>query len=172
MLPAPTIEPVDFDAAATEAVLRACLAESAELHWRVAGACMQPRLPDGAGLVLAAAHRRPPRFGDVVLVRQAAGLRLHRLVWPLVRVRAGGACGRVRTMADRARALDPAATPRDVLAVVTRVQRDHRWRNVRAPWTSARLLLRALSTSLTTRLLAASARAGASLPWRGHRRPA
>ncbi len=54
-------------------------------------------------------------MGDVVLVRQAAGLRLHRLIWgpPLAsRFRSW------RSQADRAALWDPRFAPGDVLGTV------------------------------------------------------
>ncbi len=148
------LETVDFDAPTTEAVLRACLLADEQLRWRVRGVCMQPRLREGAEIVLVSVSRRPARWGDVVLVRQAAGLRLHRLVWPLwpTRARLGAASRRLRTMADRARAVDPALGDQDLLAVVVQVEHDAGGQAARARWLSARLLLRALMTGLATRI--------------------
>jgi hypothetical protein len=166
MLPAADLPTVAFDAAATEAVLRACLAEFRELRWRVTGTCMQPRLPDGAGLVLMPPTRRGPRFGDVVLVRQDAGLLLHRLVWPPWPVRAARGAARMRTMADRARALDPVLARHDVLAVVQEVQGDPSGRPIRAPWLAVRLLARALRTCMATRLGVLRAAGRDSGAWR------
>jgi hypothetical protein len=79
----------------------------------VTGDCMEPRLPEGAAVRLVARAERPPRLGDVVLVRHPSGLRLHRLVWgpPLAR-------RRWRTKGDRSLLWDPAVGPEDVLATV------------------------------------------------------
>jgi|SRR6185503_12011471 len=96
-----------------EAALLDCLTHFPQVQLRVTGACMEPRLPEGAIVRLEAAGRVPPRWGDVVLVRQAAGLRLHRLVWcpPL------GAAW--RTQADRSPTCDPRLDHTEVLAVAT-----------------------------------------------------
>lgn len=130
----------------TEAVLRACLADAAFEHVRltVRGACMDPHAADGARVHLVAAGRRAPRFGDVVLARTPAGLRLHRLVWPPWPARSR----RVRTMADRATCLDPGLPVGDLLAVAVTVEGDTRTSASRRRATALRLLLRALVTRL------------------------
>ena len=135
----------------TETVLRACLAEAAFEHVRltVRGACMAPHAVDGARVRLVAAGRRAPRFGDVVLARTPAGLRLHRLVWPPWPARAR----RLRTMADRAICLDPGLPAGDVLAVALAVERDGRMAPPRRRATALRSLLRALATKLRHDLL-------------------
>jgi hypothetical protein len=67
--------------ALAESVLRDCLDAFAHVRFAVRGDCMEPALPAGATVLVASTSRRQPRFGDVVLVRQNEGLRLHRLVW-------------------------------------------------------------------------------------------
>jgi hypothetical protein len=68
-------------------------------------------------VLLADAERHPPRFGDVVLARNADGLRLHRLVWAPRR------SGRSwRTQADVAPLFDRRVSRSDVLATVLLVE--------------------------------------------------
>jgi hypothetical protein len=75
---------------------------------------MEPVLNEGTCVQLVSPARRAPRVGDIVLVRQSTGLRLHRLVWgpPLM-----SPDGRWRTMADRAVSLDEPIHRGDVLAI-------------------------------------------------------
>jgi hypothetical protein len=76
---------------------------------------MMPGLVPGSLVRLVSPTRRPPRLGDVVLVRLPAGLRLHRLVWGPP-VAPGGT--RWRTKGDRSPVWDPALDPRLVLGTV------------------------------------------------------
>lgn len=125
-----------------EAAVRACLGEFGAARLTVRGACMEPRLPEGAVVRLAAAAGRPPRVGDAVIVRLPEGLRLHRLVWAPAHGRGW------RTMADRARTTDPAVPREAVLATAVAVEGPDRrpLRPVRG--LAARLLLRALGRRL------------------------
>jgi hypothetical protein len=75
---------------------------------------MEPALVAGEQVVVESGSRRVPRFGDVVLFRHPAGLRLHRLV-----LSRGGSW---RTKADRAAALDPAISPGQILGTVVAVE--------------------------------------------------
>lgn len=117
---------------------RGCLESFEDVRFRVRGGCMAPAAPEGAQVRLVGADRRRPRFGDLLLVRTRDGLRLHRLVWP-PRPRGGA---RLRTAADRSRALDPAVGPGDVLGVVTLVEHGHGTRPARARLRAARSLVR------------------------------
>jgi len=63
------------------AILRDCLSTVSCVRLRVNGSCMLPTLPPGASVVISQTRRCPPRIGDVVLVHQPAGLRLHRVFW-------------------------------------------------------------------------------------------
>ena len=85
-----------------EATLVSCLRSFPYVQFRVTGDCMAPVLPAGTTVTVAPSDRKPPRIGDIVLVRQSGGLRLHRLIWgpPLVRR------GSWRTKGDRARLWD------------------------------------------------------------------
>src|SRR5262249_41661170 len=97
-----------------ERVLVDCLQAFPDVRFTVSGRCMEPALTEGEKVVVEGADRRTPRFGDVVLFRHPAGLRLHRLVF---------AAGRAwRTKADRARGLDPAPPAADVLGTVVAVE--------------------------------------------------
>jgi hypothetical protein len=99
------------------AALEDCLSHFTQVRLRVSGRCMEPVLPEGAAVILESAARRRPRWGDVVLVRHAVGLRLHRLVWCPSFGQAWRALGHGwRTQADRACSCDPRATPADILA--------------------------------------------------------
>jgi len=109
----------DLSEDVTSQVLAECLASFPHVRLTVTGACMEPALPSGRIVRVRAAERRPPRWGDVVLVRQADGLRLHRLVWgPPV----ASAVGWWRTKADRGPALDARVRREDVLGTVVAVE--------------------------------------------------
>ena len=71
---------------------------------------MSPVLPAGTTVTVVPSDQKPSRIGDIVLVRQPDGLRLHRLIWgpPL-------ACGDTwRTKGDRAWLWD-APVPREAI---------------------------------------------------------
>jgi hypothetical protein len=74
----------------------------------VSGTCMEPALPEGSKVRLKAATG-PVRTGDIVLLRVAAGLRLHRVVLSFR--------GWIRTKGDRGIYLDPKAARQAVIAV-------------------------------------------------------
>ena len=105
-------------AAVAVAVIEDLLTSVGDVQMTVTGNCMAPALPEGSVVSLARAGERPPRLGDVVLVRLPAGLRLHRLIWgpPL-------AWGRWRTKGDRTPSWDPAVAPAQVLASVREADR-------------------------------------------------
>jgi hypothetical protein len=129
------------DRSLTAVVLGDVLTSFDHVRLSVTGDCMRPLLAPGERVLLAAAARRAPRLGDVVLVRHREGLRLHRLIW-----RAGRAW---RTKGDRSLHFDPRVTPRDVLGVVIGAEdgRDVRrgWRRatLRSLWAGAWARLRA-----------------------------
>jgi hypothetical protein len=102
-----------------EDVLRDCLASFPHVRLTVSGRCMEPALCHGEKIRLVGASRRRPRVGDVVLARQSAGLRLHRLVWGPPLARAGASW---RTKADRGLLLDPPLAADAVLASVEAVE--------------------------------------------------
>ena len=102
----------------SDQVLLDCLASFPYVRLEVTGECMAPALRPGDAVHVVRASDRPPRFGDVVLVRLAEGLRLHRLVWPLFATRRGGR----RTRADRGGGLDPAVPPCALLGTVVTVE--------------------------------------------------
>jgi hypothetical protein len=123
-----------------DAVLCECLASFSHVRLRVTGDCMFPTLASGETVLLASPAHRRPWLGDVVLVRQPEGLRLHRLVWgpPLARA------GAWRTQADRGPIWDPRVCPEDVLATVVAVEREGRLDQVGGFGTGLRLLWRGL----------------------------
>lgn len=129
-----------------DAVLRDCLAQFAFARLRVTGDCMRPSLMPGDSVRVAAPHQRPPRWGDVVLVRHDAGLRLHRLIWgpPLAAKRS-----RWLTKGDRAAHWDRWLASDQILGVVigadgrTWPRRDARWRTVGSLLGGLRAWLRA-----------------------------
>lgn len=111
-------------------VMRACLRDFGAVRFRVTGSCMAPLLPEGQVVVVSA--RRRPRWGDVVLVRQEEGLRLHRLVArPLFSPR-----GRWRTQGDRLPGPDAPLERGDVLGTVVDPPSRSRSRALRA-WMAA-----------------------------------
>ena len=134
------IPSLDASDAFQDAVLRECLASFPHVRLTVTGDCMSPDLASGETVLLAAAAQRRPRLGDVVLVRQREGLRLHRLVWgpPLARA------GAWRTQADRGRIWDPRVRAGDVLATVVAVERAGRLERVGGFDRGLRLLWRGL----------------------------
>ena len=94
--------------ALAEAILEDCRTAFPALQLKVTGTCMEPTLHAGDSIVV---DPRSPRFGEVVLVRLPAGLRLHRLVWRPWR-------GRWRTKADRSATWDPSVERAAVLGTV------------------------------------------------------
>jgi hypothetical protein len=119
-----------------DAVLADCLAGFDRLRLTVTGECMRPSLEPGDSVVLEPARRTRPRFGDVVLLRHPAGLRLHRLIFcpPLFPW---------RTKADRSPFLDPALRREDLLATV--VACDPRRAATRSGWSAVKSLAAALA---------------------------
>ena len=118
--------PLTLGSEAAVEVLSTCLRDFGAVHFRVTGGCMEPRLREGQEVVVSA--RRRPRWGDVVLVRQANGLRLHRLVArPLF-----SAAGHWRTQGDRLPGLDAPLAARDVLGTVVDPPSRSRMRALRA----------------------------------------
>ena len=99
------------DAAAE--LMRECLRAFGAVRFRVTGGCMAPVLPDGSVVTVSA--RQAPRLGDVVLVRQDQGLRLHRLVLGPPLLSADRAW---RTKGDGLPALDAPVRAADVLGTV------------------------------------------------------
>lgn len=136
----PEIVTVVADTPLQEAVLRDCLAAFPHARLTVVGECMAPRLRGGETVLLQDPRTRRPRIGDVVLVRQPEGLRLHRLVWgpPLARF------GAWRTQADRGRLWDTRVRREDVIATVVGVERGGRTQPVGGLASGLRLLLRGL----------------------------
>jgi hypothetical protein len=118
MSPAREVVVADADASRAEAMLRACLEEFPQSRLTVTGECMEPALRPGDIALLAPAGPRRPRLGEVVLVRLADGLRLHRLV-PGPRRRGSFR----RTKADRGPCWDAPFAAEDLLAVVVGVER-------------------------------------------------
>jgi hypothetical protein len=106
--------------AVAEALLADCLGAFSRVRLQVTGTCMTPALAEGDTVLLAPTRERPPRLGDVVLVRVPEGLRLHRLVFAPPRAVPGL---RYRTQADRGGLWDPAVEPGAVLATVLGVKR-------------------------------------------------
>jgi hypothetical protein len=87
-------------------------------------------------------HGRP-RFGDVVLVATAEGLRLHRLVWgpPL-------GFSRWRTKGDRAPGFDGPLSPETALGTVVGVEGPQGLRPVSSPLRALGSLLRGVAFRL------------------------
>ena len=128
---------VGFDADWSEQALRALLEEWDGVRLRVRGNCMAPQLREGEVVTLQAARRLRPRWGDIVLVRTPAGLRLHRIVWRSARGQAW------RTKGDQAPFWDAAVGSDQILAVAPKT---------RQPATALRSLLRAVIAGSFTRL--------------------
>lgn len=103
----------------SEAALQECLTVFHRVRFRVTGSCMEPKLSHGETVIVADALRRPPRIGDVVLMRQPGGLRLHRLIWgpPLAPRFLSW-----RTKADGADAWDPKCSHGDILGTVIAIE--------------------------------------------------
>jgi hypothetical protein len=115
----PPAAPAGAEVPFAEELLRDCLASFPHVRLTVTGRCMEPALLHGDKVHLVGASRRRPRVGDVVLARQAQGLRLHRLVWGPPFARKGAFW---RTKADRGRLLDPPLAAEAVLASVEAVE--------------------------------------------------
>ena len=116
-----------------EATLVSCLSSFPYVQFRVTGDCMAPVLPAGTTVTVAPSDRKPPRIGDIVLVRQSGGLRLHRLIWgpPIVRR------GSWRTKGDRAWLWDGRAPEDTILGTVVAGESDGHSSRGRA-WHTAR----------------------------------
>jgi hypothetical protein len=123
-------------------VLRDCLEGFSRLRLTVTGDCMRPALQPGDTVVLAPVRMVSPRFGDVVLLRHPAGLRLHRLIWCPPRLR-------WRTKGDRAPFCDPAVRGADLLATVVSAEPGRQ--PTRSGWTATRSLARAIAVRLHLR---------------------
>jgi hypothetical protein len=111
----PDIQTLEAGPALSDLIVRDCLERFPSVRLRVSGECMRPGLAPGATVRLASPARRPPRLGDVVLVRLPTGLRLHRLVWGPPLAPRGT---RWRTKGDRSWLWDPLLDPQHVLATV------------------------------------------------------
>jgi hypothetical protein len=118
MSPSSAVAARCVDEARADALLRGCLAEFPQARLTVTGACMTPALLPGDVAIVEAARGRRPRLGEIVLVRLAEGLRLHRLV-PGPRRRGSFR----RTKADRAACWDHPFAPEDLLGTVVAVER-------------------------------------------------
>src|SRR6185436_13641838 len=113
----PQIDSIDLSDSLAEAALRDLLGAFSHIRFGVTGSCMAPELAAGDTVHLARPDLHRPRFGDIVLRRHPAGLRLHRLVWhPPARL------GAWRTRGDRALVWDPPLAPADLLATVVWVE--------------------------------------------------
>jgi hypothetical protein len=108
-----------WEAGTCEAVLRECLNTFTHIRMRVTGTCMVPVLHPGDTVSIASPARRPPKWGDIVLVRHRDGLRLHRLVWrwPFASDRFPWL-----TKADRSGECDPRVSPANLLGTVVRIE--------------------------------------------------
>jgi hypothetical protein len=100
-----------------EQALRDCLLRFRRIQFRVTGGCMEPDLVPGQVVTVST---RSPRLGDVVLVSQADGLRLHRLVFGPPLASPGTAW---RTKGDRSSCLDPPLLAGAVLGTVVEPRR-------------------------------------------------
>jgi hypothetical protein len=108
-----------WEAGTSEAVLRECLNAFPHIRMRVTGTCMTPDLHPGDTVSIASPARRPPKWGDIVLVRHRDGLRLHRLVWrwPFASDRFPWL-----TKADRSVQCDPRVSSANLLGTVVRIE--------------------------------------------------
>ena len=129
----------------SEVILRTLL-EGSPCQLQVKGGCMAPVLPPGTRVSLGPAACERPRWGDVVLVRVPAGLRLHRLVWGV-----SGGLGGLRTKGDQAYPLDPPLRPVAILAKVVEPVEPATLRLPRTLWSLAEGLLHGLRERLRPR---------------------
>jgi hypothetical protein len=108
-----------WGAGTSEAALRECLNTFPHIRVRVTGICMTPDLHPGDIVSIASPARRRPKWGDIVLVRNRDGLRLHRLVWrwPFASDRFPWL-----TKADRSGECDPRFSPANLLGTVVRIE--------------------------------------------------
>jgi hypothetical protein len=128
-----------------DSLLRECLSSCTHAWLTVTGDCMEPDLCSGDRVVLADPARRPPRVGDLVLVRLPAGLRLHRLIWgPPLAPR----FARWRTKSDRADVWDPPVSPDRILGSVAAIEGLPEHGSGRRPVRALRSLARALWTRI------------------------
>ena len=122
-----------LDPQVAESWIRECLSLHPEgVELTVTGACMEPVISEGAKICLGV-PKRDLRVGDIVLLRTASGLRLHRI---LVRF------GRyIRTKGDQGAYLDPPSNPQAVIAAF-RSRESWTLRAARVALSLSRLLLR------------------------------
>ncbi len=111
------IDSIEVSQDLAETAFRDLLGAFPHIRFRVTGSCMAPDLGPGDAVHLVRPALKRPRFGDIVLRRQAEGLRLHRLVWNPPAV-----IGAPRTRADRALLWDPPLASGDVLGTVAWVE--------------------------------------------------
>jgi signal peptidase I len=112
-------DPATWAAGPALLAIRECLDTFPEITFTVSGHCMGPALLQGDRVFVRKLGEAGARVGDIVLVRSEGRLLLHRLV-------VGGRLAKLtrghRTMADRARFLDPPVQPAEILGRV--VSRD------------------------------------------------
>jgi hypothetical protein len=130
----------DLSDAQAALVLRGCLEAFREVRFTVTGRCMEPALVEGESVVVAAPTRASARLGDVVLVQQADGLRLHRVIWAFG--------GQLRTKGDRSPRWDPTLTRSAILGTVVAVGDTGRPRPMRDPWRALVSLARGMAARL------------------------
>jgi hypothetical protein len=108
-----------WEAGTSEAVLRECLNTFPHIRMRVTGICMTPDLHPGDIVSITSPARRPPKWGDIVLVRNQDGLRLHRLIWrwPFASDRFPWL-----TKADSSVHCDPRVSSANLLGTVVRIE--------------------------------------------------
>ncbi len=148
------------DGAMELARLEACVRGFGRTQIQVTGGCMRPVLPAGTRVGLQTACLRPPRLGDIVLVRTKDGVRLHRVVWKLPFRRS------LRTKGDQAARWDPPVEPCDVMATV--VSSDSEIAPGNGRWWRT---FRSLARLLHARVRRALAAEGTSGPVQAENRP-
>jgi hypothetical protein len=113
------IAPLELEEDLAATVLRQCLDSFPHIRLQVTGECMRPILRHGDVVRIVSTANQAPRLGDIVLVKSAAGLRLHRLVWGPPFAATGG---QWRTKGDHSSLWDAPVAPEDVLGVVVEVE--------------------------------------------------
>ena len=103
---------------AAEVLIRDLMQTFRHIHLKVKGTCMSQAMKPGTRVTVSPTQLKPPRIGDVVLVRHPHGLKLHRVFWgpPLA-----PATSFWRTRGDQSAGWDPWVKTDSILGTVVSI---------------------------------------------------